>query len=1067
MGQTPTIGLLTAASSPSKVGLHLAGLPVDRLCRVAIQAWPPDNLADRFGAPSLRLDREQVVTSMQTSAPPAASQSTLDLSRIAQDLQIRKVHVENVLHMLDDGFSVPFMARFRKERTGGLGEEVIRRIQFRIGLLRHLGERKQTVLKTIENQGKLTDELKVAILAAESPKRLEDLYLPYKPKKRTQASEAREQGLEPLAQAIWQRDPVAANLPEVLQALVNPEKKLTTADEVLAGVKYILAEIISEQAELRGAIRFALWESGQLVSVRNEALPENRGQEFKGYFEFKESAQHVPPHRILAINRGEKEDALKVRIDYDAESIRRAAITAVPLDGHPHGELLHTALEDAVVRIVLPSLEREVRRELTDFAQDHAVSIFARNLRSLLLQRPLRDRRILGIDPGLRSGCRLAAIDEHGNLLEHALVFPNQPFHKKQDARIKIEELLRKHHLSVVAIGNGTGCRDTEKLIAELIADLAAGKSSQITAEPVAETAPATPTESTEPTAASASPEPVVAEPPVTEPPVAAPVSAEEPVVLPVIDAASTAPPSAEPVIPSPAEPPPIAAPETAAPAAEAPPAVPVVHRPAPPKIPEPPPQPPIDLSALPPAPPDISYVIVNEAGASDYSTSQVAREEFPDFDNSLRGTISIGRRLQDPLCELVKIDPQHVGVGLYQHDVRPRHLRESLEAVVESCVNHVGADVNTASIALLRFVSGLNTLVAREIVEYRKQHGPFQSREQLKQVASLNDKRFEQAAGFLKVSGGADPLDETWIHPENYSVAHAVLADVGMTAAELRSSEKLAELREKLKSVHPEVYAAKTGLSLPAIKEVFELLANPTHDPRADLPPPIFRKNILKIEDLQPNMELKGTVLNVVDFGAFVDIGLKDSGLVHISQLANRFIKNPYEVISVGDVVTVWVRTVDAERRHVSLSMIAPGSERKPPERRPGPPPRGERREGPPAQAHQGQPGQGASGPQGPDRGQRRGRPPRRDFRRPGGPPAPADAPAASAAPAPPPQRPYRPPGKPKPLPKLSQSALKGKTPLHSFGELEAFFRAKDEPAPAPPPASPPAPETPPPSTE
>lgn len=998
---------------------------------------------------------------MQTSVN-AASPVPLDLSRIAQDLQIRKVHVEHVLQMLDAGMTIPYMARYCKERTGGLSEDVIRRIQYRIGLLRQLGERKQMILKTIENQGKLSDDLRNAILAAESPKRLEDLYLPFKPKKRTQASEAREKGLEPLAQAIWTKDPVAANLPDVLQGMVNPEKGLNTADDVLAGVKTVLAEIIAEQADLRGAMRMVIWETGKIVSSRSETLPENKGQEFKGYFDFNESIQQIPPHRILAINRGEKEEALKVRIEYDVERIRKAATAAVPLDEHPHKELLQSVLEDAVGRIVLPNLEREVRRELTDFAQGHAVSIFGRNLRSLLLQRPLRGQRIVAIDPGLRAGCRIAVIDEAGQLLDHSLIHPNQPFNRKQEAKIKLEELIRKYQLTVVAIGNGTGCRDTEKLVAELIADLEAGKSAQMpqlptetpvaasdtSIAPAAETAESTNSSIEAPLATPAVDASAPIEPPsnVTEsdPPRNADAPhAETTQITNESASAETAAAIESPDAPS----------TMAAPAAASPPLP-----PSPPKIPEPPPHPPIDLSVLPAAPKDISYVIVNEAGASDYAASQIGREEFPEFDNSLRSTISIGRRLQDPLRELVKIDPQHVGVGLYQHDVRPRQLRESLQSVVESCVNFVGADLNTAGVSLLRFISGLNPLVAREIVDHRAQHGPFRSREQLKQIPSINDKRFEQAAGFLRVHGGDEPLDGTWIHPESYPVAQAILNDVGMQSSDLRDAEKLEELRGKLKTVHPEVYAAKTGMSISVIKDVFHLLANPRHDPRDDQPMPIFRKSILKIEDLKPGQELRGTVLNVVDFGAFVDIGLKDSGLVHISQMANRYIKNPYELLAVGDVVTVWVRSVDVERRHVSLSMIAPGSERKPAERRHGPP-RGERREPIPTQGEPPPKSQGPPHEQ--DRGQRRGRPPRREFRRPGAPAQPqsatsAETASAAASTAAPPPRPHRPPGKPKPLPKLSASALKGKTPLHSFGELEAFFKAKEEPPPQPePPAS------------
>jgi uncharacterized protein len=1034
---------------------------------------------------------------MMTSTSPAPPPPVLDLSRIAQDLQIRKVHVENVVHLLDEGNTVPFITRYRKERTGGLNEEVIRRIQHRVQQLRALADRKQTILKTIENQGKLTDELRAAILAADSPKRLEDLYLPYKPKKRSVASEAREKGLEPLALSIWNKDPAVANLAELLPNMVNPEKQLTSVDDVLTGVRNILAEVISETADLRGAARTILWDpAAQLVSKKNEALPEGKGQEFKGYFDFKESVQSIPPHRILAINRGEKEEVLKVKVEYDLERVKAVAREKVPLGDHPHRELLEPVLDDALNRLLLPSLEREVRRELTDFAQEHAVAVFARNLRSLLLQPPLRARRILGIDPGLRTGCKLAALDESGNLLDHAVIYPHQPQNKKAEAKVKLEELIRKHQLGVVAIGNGTACRETERLISELIAEFearrsgtakpaeevrapepAAGQEQKGAAGATLETAPTAPAES-----AAASPEPA---PAVVEQPLSAAASESAPAASvespPMVSEAglaaleSTPPPAGEPA--------PEAAVAATPPAEATAPSTPAETAPAaPPPIPPAPETPKIDLSGLPDPPSDLAYVIVNEAGASDYSASDVAREEFPNFDATLRGTISIGRRLQDPLSELVKIDPQHVGVGLYQHDVRPKNLKESLSHVVESCVNYVGVDLNTASVPLLRHVSGMNAMVARDVVEFRKQHGPFKRREQLQAVPSVGPQRYQQAAGFLRIPGGEEPLDETWIHPESYAIAQQILADMGFTPADLRDREKLQQVRSKLSTVHAEVYAEKANTGLPTVKDIFDALSCPSRDPRDDLPPPIFRKGILKIEDLQPGMELKGTVLNVVDFGAFVDIGLKDSGLVHISQMANRYIKNPYEVVSVGDVVTVWVRSINMEQRHVALTMIVPGTERKPAERRPAPP-REPRREAPPAPDRAREQGAPHRDQDGPRRGPRRGGHRRQGAPAPRGagphPTAPAATPApehhaaaASAAPpaglapapgttpttrpAPSPPRRHE---RPKPLPKLTQAALTGQTPLHSFGELAAFFKAKED-VPASEPASAAAPE-------
>lgn len=948
-----------------------------------------------------------------------------DLSRIAQDLQIRKVQVENVVQLLDESNTVPFITRYRKERTGGLKEDVIRQIQERVQHLRQLADRKQTILKSIEGQGKLTEELHKAILAAETPKRLEDLYLPYKPKKRTLATVARERGLEPLAQAIWSRDPAVANLAEVLPTLVNPEKELNTPEEVLLGAQHIIAEMIAETADLRGAVRSLLWETGKLTTSRSEKLAADQGLEYKDYFQFGEAVRHIPAHRILAINRGEKENVLSVRLESDAEAVKRAALDKLPLADHPHADFLKTAADDALSRLLLPSLEREIRRELTEESETHAVRVFARNLRSLLLQPPLRGRRVLAIDPGFRSGCKIAALDETGNLLEETVVFPHQPQNRKADAKNRLEELLRKHQLNVIAIGNGTACRETEEVVAEVIGELERKR--------LAGDAPA-PVEPAPVPAAVAAPEPPpqAIQAPTAEP---TPPATESPVAEATPTADATAIPAAETAISAAPEPAPVVAPVPAIP--------------------------------LPPAPEDLAYVIVNEAGASVYSASAVGREEFPDFDATLRGTISIGRRLQDPLSELVKIEPQNIGVGLYQHDLNPRTLKDSLDGVIESCVNHVGVDVNTASVPLLRHVSGFNQLVARELVEYRKQNGPFRTREQLQQVPNLGPTRWVQAAGFLKVLGGDNPFDVTWIHPESYPVALRLLSELGYAPDALLDRQKSDELRDKLKDLPPEDVATRLDVGVPTLKDILEALARPGRDPREDLPAPIFKKGILKLEDLQPGMELKGTVLNVVDFGAFVDIGLKDSGLVHISQMANRYVKNPYDVVAVGDVVTVWVLTVDQERRRVSLTMIKPGTERKPPEKKPAPsqqsrapqqqqhgqrPQRGRRpaQGGHPhqvatpasraaAQAAQAQAAaEGGTGQSGGGHGRRDQRPP--------------------ARPVPPPRRPQRQP----PKPKLSKAALEGDAPLRTFSELKAFFEAqRDPPAEMPPPAEAPQPTT------
>jgi uncharacterized protein len=986
---------------------------------------------------------------MQTSLTPprpAADLDRLDLSRIAQDLQIRKVQVESVVQLLDEGNTVPFITRYRKERTGGLDEEVIRIIQTRVGLLRQLAERKKTVLKSIEAQGKLTDELRQAIYAAETPKRLEDLYLPYKPKKRTLATVARERGLEPLAQAVWTRDPAVNNLDEILPTLVDPEKQLNTPEEVLAGVQHILAEQISEMAEVRAPVRFYLWDHAKLTTTKSEKVKEGEGTDFKDYFKFEESIRTVPPHRILAINRGEKENALQVKLEFDRAFVQRIALDKLPLAGHPHAVFLECVTTDALDRLVLPSLEREIRRELTGHAEDHAVNVFARNLRSLLLAPPLRQRRVLAIDPGFRTGCKLAVLDEIGTLLEDGVVFPHPPQNKKEEARRKLEELVRKHQVQVIAIGNGTAGRETEELVSELLAALEARRRGEQPADRVQKS------EVRDQKSEVGGQEGVPVPAPV--PDVTVPAQEQTPAPAQVTQPTAT---TADQPVPTPEQTPPPA--EQPAPVAVAPPPPPVNP-----------------LEGLPEAPADLAYIIVNEAGASVYSASAVGREEFPEYDATLRGTISIGRRLQDPLSELVKIDPQHVGVGLYQHDVNPRHLKESLEGVIESCVNVVGVDINTASVPLLRHVSGLNQLVAHDLVEYRKANGPFRRREQLLQVPGIGDARYTQAAGFLKIQGGDFPLDQTWIHPESYPAALQLLSELGYSPEALNDKDKTAELREKLKTLSPEELAQRLNVGTPTLRDMIEALARPGRDPREDLPPPVFKKGVLKLEDLQPGMELKGTVLNVVDFGAFVDIGLKDSGLVHISQMANRYVKSPYDVVAVGDVVTVWVLAVDKERRRVSLTMIKPGTERKPPERRQQQPrePR-EPREPRPQQTQTPAP-QGERRSLPPRGGGRRSPPPQRGGRpRPapaqaGQPPAettPPPAEPAAATPAPPQQTPPPPPRKPRrqpPKPHLSQEALAGKQKLGTFAELAAYWEAARKPKePTPPPAAPPPPpETP-----
>jgi uncharacterized protein len=1068
----------------------------------------------------------------------------LDLSRIAQDLQIRRNQVENVVQLLDEGNTIPFITRYRKERTGGLNEDILRIIQERLHNLRQLAERKQTILRSIENQGKLTPELRSAILAADHPRRLEDLYLPYKPKKRTLATTARDKGLEPLALAIWHSDPAVSNLGEILAGMVNPEKELATPEQVLEGAQHILAEMISEAADVRSAVRNVLWDTGKLCTSKSEKLAEGQGLEYKDYFQFTEPIRHIPPHRILAINRGEKENALQVKLEWDAELGLRVALERLPLplpgspppplpetvpppvapshtesapdtiavepmasveassgtgtvpatdspasetpiqpvadslresesshgatappsstpappqqvaitplreraealQKHPHADFLREVTRDALTRLLVPSLEREIRRELKIRAEDHAVEVFARNLRSKLLAAPLRGKRVLAIDPGYRTGCKLAVLDEIGNLIEDGVIYPHSGS-KRDEAKAKVEELVRKHQVQVIAIGNGTACRETEELISELLANLDARRRGESPTPP-----PAPPTTEAEPERAES-----VSAGPTGETPVPpAPLTGETPVPPAPLTGETPVPPTAD------------ASGSSAAPTENAPQSGETGAAPAPAEPPAPPSPP------LPEAFPELAYIIVNEAGASVYSASPIGKEEFPSLDASMRGTISIGRRLQDPLSELVKIDPQHVGVGLYQHDVPTKELRHSLDAVVESCVNQVGVDLNTASVPLLRHVSGLNQLVARDLVEYRKTHGPFRNRRQLLEINGIGEQRFIQAAGFLKINDSDHPLDGTWIHPESYGVAEEILKELDYAPENLRDRERLAELREKLKAISPEEVAKRLHTGVPTVKDILEALARPGRDPREDLPPPVFKKSILKIEDLQPSMELKGTVLNVVDFGAFIDIGLKESGLVHISQMANRYVRNPYEVVSVGDVVPVWVLSVDKERNRVSLTLIAPGTHRKPPEKKGEPRERrGERGERP----ERGPRPERREGGARPEDG-RRGRPPQQRGRRPlpprggsrsptaqgaPGTSAPAQGGVARSAPAqgqqPPPRKPK--PRRQPPKPKLSQAALAGATPLGTFAELAAFWEAKKKEEPQPVPPAPPS---------
>jgi uncharacterized protein len=721
----------------------------------------------------------------------------VNLALIAKELSFTEGQVSNVVALLDDGNTVPFITRYRKEQTGNLDEEQIRAIEKRVKLLRQLAEKADTILRLIDTQGKLTPQLRQQIEAADTLKRLDDLYLPFRPKRRSRAEAARQHGLEPLADLIMRGEADSIPIGKAAAAFVSsdPNEGVATKAEALQGAQDILAERISEDVAVRDHSRKIAWRTGN-VTVSATKKPKQNSKEFENYYGYSEPVWKVPPHRTLALNRGEKEEVLRIRFEWNRDVAARVISNHYNANTHAHRDFLQQCVQDSLDRLIHPSIEREVRREITDQAEEHAIGVFAKNLRSLLLQPPLKKERVLAIDPGFRTGCKIAVLDDRGHCLHTDVVYVTGTAEKRQRTLQRLVDLVSQHACGLIAIGNGTACRETEELVSQLIADHC----------------------------------------------------------------------------------------------------------------------------------PDCRYLIVNEAGASIYSASTVARDEFPDYDATVRGTISIGRRLQDPLSELVKLEPQHIGVGMYQHDMNPRQLKESLDGVVESCVNFVGVDLNTASASLLKYVSGFSQLIARRVVEWRESNGSFSSRKQLLEVSGVGKSTYTQAAGFLRISNGAEPLDQTWIHPESYTVAHRVLDWLSLTPDDVRSTDgNRAAMQDSLKNASVKQLAAELSVGQPTLKDIIDALRRPGRDPRTDLPGPIFRNGVLKLDDLSTGMELAGTVLNVVDFGAFVDIGLKDTGLVHISQMADRFISSPHDVVSVGDIVTVWVQSVDTERRRVSLTMQRP----------------------------------------------------------------------------------------------------------------------------------------------
>lgn len=710
---------------------------------------------------------------------------------IAKEQSLTAKQVQSVISLIDEGNTVPFIARYRKEMTGALDEVQIRDIVERWQYIQNLEQRKEEVRRLIEEQGKLTDELKGNIEKAIKLQEVEDLYRPYKQKRRTKATVAKEKGLEPFAQ--WMLEfPVNGSLEDKAREFFSEEKGVESCEDAITGAKDIIAEIVSDDAESRKWIRNETFKSGSIESsVKNEEQDEKNVYEM--YYEYAEPVNKVVPHRILALNRGEKEDLLRVSIKPKTDVIMSYLQRKWISKNHSVTAAAVTeAIEDAYKRLIQPSIEREIRNELTEKAEEQAIHIFSENLRKLLLQPPLKGKVVLGVDPAFRTGCKLAAVDETGKVLSIGVIYPHTSGSKNTEAKDKFIKVLKEYDVEMVAIGNGTASRETEQFVSDILKEMDK----------------------------------------------------------------------------------------------------------------------------------EIYYLIVNEAGASVYSASDLAREEFPNYQVEERSAVSIARRLQDPLAELVKIDPKSVGVGQYQHDVSQKKLSESLTFVVETAVNQVGVNVNTASSSLMQYVSGLSKTVANNIVKKREEEGKFTSRAQLKKIPRLGAKTYEQAIGFLRVIDGKEPLDRTGIHPESYGEVKQLLDSKGFKTKDLGTQA----LKEAISKINIDQTADELGIGKLTLKDIIDALVRPERDPRDELPAPLLKKDVLKIEDLKAGMELQGTVRNVVDFGAFVDIGVKQDGLVHISKLSNRYVKHPLDIVSVGDVVTVWVDSVDQKKGRVALTMLQPG---------------------------------------------------------------------------------------------------------------------------------------------
>ena len=711
------------------------------------------------------------------------------IAAIAEELQIKKGQAEAAVKLIDEGNTIPFIARYRKEATGSLNDEVLRNLFDRLTYLRNLEDKKQTVLASIEEQGKLTDELKKAILEAQTQVAVDDLYRPYRPKRRTRATIAKEKGLEPLAQTILEQEESVDIMAEAAK-YVDAEKDVADEAAALAGAKDIIAESVSDNAGYRTKIRELTMQKGRLISTAKDPEAESV---YEMYYEFDEALSKVAGHRTLAINRGEKEKILTVKIEAPTEDIikylKKQVITN---DKAPTAAVLTEVVEDAYDRLIAPAIEREIRNNLTEEAEDGAIKVFGKNLEQLLLQPPIAGRVVLGWDPGFRNGCKLAIVDATGKVLATKVVYPTEPFNKVEETKKIVADLIKKYGVTLISCGNGTASRESEQIISDMIKEY--------------------------------------------------------------------------------------------------------------------------NLAG-------VDYVITNEAGASVYSASKLATEEFPDFDVNQRSAVSIARRVQDPLAELVKIDPKSIGVGQYQHDMNQKKLSETLGGVVEDSVNKVGVDLNTASASLLEYISGISKSVAKNIIDYRETNGRFTNRKQLLKVAKLGPKAFEQCAGFMRITGGDNPFDATSVHPESYEAAAKLLKVMGYDINQISSGE-LIGLKSRIEDMSK--LADELGIGTMTLEDIVKELEKPGRDPRDEMPKPILRKDVLDMKDLTPGMILKGTVRNVIDFGAFVDIGVHQDGLVHISQMsAERRIEHPLDIVSVGDIVDVRVIDVDTNKGRISLSMI------------------------------------------------------------------------------------------------------------------------------------------------